>query len=461
MKDFIAKHVPSQYRDQALNVYSVLPSIPQLPESDDQAHAGAPNYDRDQQTQPSVSFTEQRQNKLADFINYTVILLSVAGQFSQVYIYLAFKGDEITGSSNPSAEEEDGGGVPALWTLITCVLFESNWIFLAINLLLINYFVGQLEQIWSRRGFSALVIFSALCTGLLRLAFRVTYANTIESADAGEKGIMAQPYCSLNHLVILILMGCRQGYPERILDTGIPFITESIILPFKQLPTFYVFLCWLLAFVFEMSIDFSLFGTLYFSWLFLRFFMVNKQAAPNQVGDVTAAFALTTFFPERAQATVDWIGRVGHKFFNLCKLLDGIQACLRARNVAHAKSKAENRKKALEMLQDEIDKKEEAKKERDDEDLEAAASKPTDSDVIVKKSSFGSEGLSLNKRSTGSEKDSAELVKFKKLAASADLTIRQPTAPAGSESGATTREETKVELKDEPDDDDEGDDVEI
>jgi len=50
--------------------------------------------------------------------------------------------------------------------------------------------------------------------------------------------------------------------------------------------------------------------------------------------------------------------KVAYKAANICKLVDGVQACLKARNVAHAKTKAENRKRALEMLQDEIDKKE-------------------------------------------------------------------------------------------------------
>ena len=71
-------------------------------------------------------------------------------------------------------------------------------------------------------------------------------------------------------------MGCRQGYPERQLDTFVPFITDNIIVPFKQLPVFYVLLSWLCSFIFEMQMDFSLVGTLYFSWVYLRLFMSTK-----------------------------------------------------------------------------------------------------------------------------------------------------------------------------------------
>ena len=38
----------------------------------------------------------------------------------------------------------------------------------------------------------------------------------------------------------------------------------------------------------------------------------------------------------------------------MCRLVDGVQACLKKRHIEKAKAKAENRKKALEMLKNEI-----------------------------------------------------------------------------------------------------------
>ena len=151
---------------------------------------------------------------------------------------------------------------------------------------------------------------------------------------------------------------------------------------------------------------------------------------------------------------------MAYKIANLCKAVDGIQACLRARNVAHAKSKSENRKKAMQMLQNEIDKKEEEKKE-DEQDLEsgdaqaAKESAKEESDVIVKKKQAGSDaGKSMNAH------ELAELENFKKMAASVDLVNRRPPpkASASAKSGSGL-EEGAMEVKDEPDDDD--DDVEI
>jgi len=117
----------------------------------------------------------------------------------------------------------------------------------------------------------------------------------------------------------------------------------------------YLLLCWVCAFLFELQIDFSLFGCLFFSWLFMRLFMVTKSTPPNQIGDSTGAFALSTFFPEKVQPTVDWMCKVCYKVANLCKIVDGMQSCLKKRQIAKAKTKAENRKKALKMIQKEIE----------------------------------------------------------------------------------------------------------
>lgn len=148
-----------------------------------------------------------------------------------------------------------------------------------------------------------------------------------------------------------------------------------MIVPFKVLPVAYVLVCWIMAFVFELGLDLSLVSTFYFSWVYLRLFMQSKNQAVTQIGDGTQGFALSTFVPEKAKPTVDWMCKVTYKFFNLCKLVDGIQACLKSRSVAEAKAKAENRKKALKMLEKEIsDKKNDDEEgEGDEEDLEAKA----------------------------------------------------------------------------------------
>ena len=174
-----------------------------------------------------------------------------------------------------------------------------------------------------------LVIFAAFWTGVLRLMARSTMAYFTDGEIEGEQalveeGMMMVPYSSINHLILIILMGCRQAYPERQLDTFIPFITTNIILPFKNLPVAYLLLCWLCAFLFEIQIDFSLLGSLYFSWLYMRLFMITKVQPPNTIGDMTPGFSLSQFFPVSIQPKVEALCEGTFKWCNSCKLIEGV-----------------------------------------------------------------------------------------------------------------------------------------
>ena len=300
---------------------------------------------------------------------------------------------------------------------------------------------------------------------------------------------MNVPYCSINHLVLIILMGCRQSFPERQLDTFIPMVTSNIVLPFKVLPVGYLLLCWVCAFLFELPIDFSLLGCMFFSWLYMRLFMITKSMPPNQIGDSTPGFALSTFFPERCAPWLDWLAKVGYKAANMCKLIDALQSCLKKRQIANAKAKAENRKKALKMLQNEISKKDEevadgwacdddeedgrgaAKGDAADDgaDLESAPAskliKSTEAsarDSIKTSSDANGSGstssASPTKRATGQSDE----WKRRALAATKDL-VTPPNKSNNSSNGsfkasasaAAAKKESEAVVKDEVDDDDE------
>ena len=47
-------------------------------------------------------------------------------------------------------------------------MFESNLFFLALHLLILNYVVNQLENVWTRGQFATLFLFAAFWTSLLR-----------------------------------------------------------------------------------------------------------------------------------------------------------------------------------------------------------------------------------------------------------------------------------------------------
>lgn len=224
-------------------------------------------------------------------------------------------------------------------------------------------------------------------------------------------------------------------------------------MPFKALPAAYLGLCWLCAFLFELPIDFSLFGCLFFSWLYMRLFMVTKSTPPNQIGDSTPAFALSTFFPERCAPWLDWLTKVSYKVANMCKLVDGLQSCLKKRQIAKAKAKAENRKKALKMLQNEISKKDD---EEEDEESGFRKEKTEDDDDAEEVKQVNT----LLKSTDGGEDaktSSAEDWKRRSKLATLDL-VTKPKKESKSDDNADISEAV---VKDEVDDDEEdGDDFE-
>lgn len=59
-------------------------------------------------------------------------------------------------------------------------MFESSIFFLALHLLILNYIVNQLENVWSRGSFVSIVLFSAFWTSLLRLFAKAIWAQTFE-----------------------------------------------------------------------------------------------------------------------------------------------------------------------------------------------------------------------------------------------------------------------------------------
>lgn len=73
-------------------------------------------------------------------------------------------------------------------------------------------------------------------------------------------------------------MGCRQAFPDRQLDTNIPFITKNLTLPFKHVPAAYVGLCFVLSFLFEVPIDWSLIVGLWTTWVLMRLFIRTKSS---------------------------------------------------------------------------------------------------------------------------------------------------------------------------------------
>ena len=58
-------------------------------------------------------------------------------------------------------------------------------------------------------------------------------------------------YCSVSHLVLVVMLGLSLSYPERQFDSNIPFIWGNLTLAFKHLPMAYMAGSFTLSILFE------------------------------------------------------------------------------------------------------------------------------------------------------------------------------------------------------------------
>ena len=173
---------------------------------------------------------------------------------------------------------------------------------------------------WTFRQIVGMMAFVGITTGFLLLILRFTaffftsnrfylyilpYHFNRFHRDYG--------YTSINPIVMAVIMGLRQLYPDRSIDTHIPFITGNLEIPFQvssisfnydlqMLPQLYLGAYYIICFVLELGgeyYDFRLPFAMYFSWFYLRFIMVNPRGQNSgEVGDSSVHFALHTFAPE-------------------------------------------------------------------------------------------------------------------------------------------------------------------
>lgn len=163
-------------------------------------------------------------------------------------------------------------------------------------------------------------------------------------------------------------MGLSHAFPTQHFNTGIQVVTKTLSVPFKHLPAAYISVCFLFSFLFEQTPDLSLLLGFWTAWLLMRLFGKTKLA-PLQAGDPSPSFALSSYFPERARPTVDYLSSVGFAFANSCKVITAIQsvgissepkrdAAKKQDSPKSAqKTTSEQRKKALRILDEEIEKK--------------------------------------------------------------------------------------------------------
>ena len=97
-----------------------------------------------------------------------------------------------------------------------------------------------------------------------------------------------------------------------------------------MLPQVYLLGNYFLCFLFEFQIEYRLALYFYFSWLYIRYFMVSKLN-PTQVGAPNVDFALFTFFPEATQDKIQKCSEVAFMLFNSTGFFDVVQNSIKYR----------------------------------------------------------------------------------------------------------------------------------
>ena len=199
MKAKIGQHLPELPHMPDVSQYlPELPSIPDipLPEPLDKVRNQLNFYDG------------QYVSPLIQRVNYVILIFSICAISSESLAdFFVFKPSMIVSVGKKTSKQTS---IPFLWTLMTSVFVESNIIFFAIHFATINYVViknrKSLEAAWQHRDFLRMLCVSALLSTTTHFMFRLT----IYKVTGNEKNYNEFEYCSINFIVIALLLGLRQ-----------------------------------------------------------------------------------------------------------------------------------------------------------------------------------------------------------------------------------------------------------
>eukprot|EP00347_Sterkiella_histriomuscorum_P014488 403360685 len=294
---------------------------------------------------------------------------------------------------------------------------------MVLNLVIINHFAREIDNIWSKYQFNCLIIFVAVSSGIVMLIQR-----QIGYLILSDESYINDAYTSISSISLCILFGLRQNFPDKQFDTLIPFIKGNFMIPYQVLPQVYIGLLFFTQFLLEIQQDYRLLSSFYFTWMYLRFFMKNNLNS-QQVGDqYSQHFALSTFFPEQLniRERIEKISEMCQSISEKIRIIEAIQNCLRP--PLQNKDPAV-RKKALDNLDEEIKsltKKGDCKNtDESDEDDEIKTDRSNNSDIAqVQTQNVTHDTLQRRKNSNSSATDNQFIFnqsKSKSMAVDPDL----------------------------------------
>jgi len=199
VKAKVGQHLPDL--PQMPDVSQYLPELPSIPD--------IPLPEPLDKVRNQINFYDgQYVSPLIQRVNYVILIFSICAISSESLAeFFVFKPSMILSVGKKTPKQSS---IPFLWTLITSVFVESNIIFLVIHFATINYVVVKnrksLESAWQHRDFMKMLCISAMLSTSTHFMFRLT----IYKATGNVKNYNGFEYCSINFIVIALLLGLRQ-----------------------------------------------------------------------------------------------------------------------------------------------------------------------------------------------------------------------------------------------------------
>lgn len=252
--------------------------------------------------------------------------------------------------------------MPALWTIVTANFFDSNLLYLLINLFILNESAKKMEHIWLTRDMLKLFIFTGFFCGCQHLILQYCMFKMSKNSD-----YLDWPYSNVSTLTLCVIMGLRQHFYDQSYDSGIAFLQGNLKLSLRHAPAVFVLSCFLLAFLLESAYPLHLPLACYCSWFYLRFLM--RSLGCSQLGSPdNDAFALGSFLPQKQQQQMQpWFDSV-YSCFHCRGLFSRFRQVIRPQ--LHNENK-DQRMQALQKLDKELEKKRKGPGKDREEDEEA------------------------------------------------------------------------------------------
>lgn len=255
---------PPSFQEVKEGIRAKMPAMPQLPKCPEVSQ-----YLPDMPSLPKIPLPEpldslrnfltqldsEHVSPLIQRLNYLVLFLSLFGMLSwHIEALLIFRPAYIYAPANSELKPAKLLDYPYVWTLLTSVFVETNPVFLATHLLLINYIViknkASLESAWRTKDLVVLLCVAGVLSTLSHFACRLALMKL------NLQGYLEFQYCSLNLIIMALLLGLKQASAHQQhqvsresgqinfnnptlrteFDSGIPFISGNIVVPYSILP---------------------------------------------------------------------------------------------------------------------------------------------------------------------------------------------------------------------------------